>query len=168
MVKTNSNMRHLLETAAVSQEYIGAKFKNLSTILDPHFIEVYGCVIININNQVKPEKINFEAVLQWAQDRTGYEASSNEIRLNDYLDFPDALVALKTAEIIMQIWENKLLLEYPQHSFCMILSITEGYATLRFHQIRENERMWLRDDLEEYKYNAIMVKEFGPLSIHNR
>ena len=36
---------------------------------------------------------------------------------------------------------------------------SEGYATLRFHVIRENEHPWLKSDLEAYKDEAFMVQE---------
>lgn len=153
-------MKYLLEKDIESKEYIKVNLQSISKILNPHFVAVHDCVIIDIDNEIKIEKINFDRILSMFQDRTGYEASCNEMRLNDYIDLPNETAALKTAEIIMQVWENKLLLEYPQCSFCMILSIHEGYATLRFHQIRDNEQPWLDDDLESYKDEAIMTKFF--------
>ena len=54
---------------------------------------------------------------------------------------------------------KKLVSEYPQYRFCIILSFSEGYATLRFHMIRENEKSWLKSDLETYKDEALMVQE---------
>lgn len=54
---------------------------------------------------------------------------------------------------------KKLVSEYPQYRFCIIFSFSEGYATLRFHMIRENEKSWLKSDLETYKDEALMVLE---------
>lgn len=32
-------------------------------------------------------------------------------------------------------------------------------ATLRFHMIRENEKSWLKSDLETYKDEVLMIRE---------
>ena len=153
-------MKYLLNKANGTKEYIKMSTDNMSKILTPNFIEVYNCIIIDTNNEIKAENIDFERILLTFQDRTGYEDSCNEVRLNDYIDCYDEMGLLKTAEIIMKVWEKKLVSEYPQYRFCIILSFSEGYATLRFHMIRENEKSWLKSDLETYKDEAIMVQEF--------
>ncbi|HAG42625.1 MAG TPA: hypothetical protein DCL31_03625 [Clostridium sp.] len=113
-----------------------------------------------MNNGIKEENINFKRILSMFGDRTGYEASCNEIRINDYIDCSDEFSVIQLAEIIMDTWKYKLKTEYPKYRFCIILSFIEGYATLRCHVVRENESPWLKDDLDEYEYEAIMVKEF--------
>lgn len=152
-------MRYLLNKAKGTKEYIQMSTDNMSKILTPNFIEVYNCIIIDTNNEIKAENIDFERILLMFHDRTGYEASCNEVRLNDYIDCSDEMGVLKTAEIIMKVWEKKLVMEYPQYRFCIILSFSEGYAKLRFHMIRENEKSWLKSDLETYKDEALMVQE---------
>jgi hypothetical protein len=114
-----------------------------------------------MNNEIIVENINFGRMLSKFKDKTGYEASCNEIRINDYVDYySDEVALLQLAEIIMTAWEYKLRTAYPQYKFCMILSFNDGYATMRFHIIRENENPWLKADLNGYKNEAIMVKEF--------
>lgn len=61
--------------------------------------------------------------------------------------------------VAMKVWEKNLVAEYPQYRFCIILSFSEGYTTLRFHMIRENEKSWLKSDLETYKDEALMIRE---------
>jgi len=60
----------------------------------------------------------------------------------------------------MDTWKYKLKSEFPQYRFCIILSFSEGYATLRCHAVRENEGSWLNGDMDEYKDSAIIVQEF--------
>ncbi|AVQ47802.1 hypothetical protein C7M60_18785 [Clostridium botulinum] len=92
-------------------------------------------------------------------DRTGYEASCNEIRINDYVDVYDDYNILSLSKVIIQAWKYKLKTEYPEYKFLIILAYREGYATLRFHVFRENEGTWLVNDLNAYKEEAILVEE---------
>lgn len=161
LISTNKNMIDLLEKAKnKKEEVIKISTDNLYKIMSPNFKEVHDCIIIDMNNEIKVENANFKRIISMFRDRTGYEASCNEIRINDYIDYSDEVAVLQLAEIIMDTWKFKLKTEYPQYRFCIILSFSEGYATMRFHVIRENESSWLKTDLDEYKDEAIMVQEF--------
>lgn len=160
LIRTNKNMISLLEKAKIKkEEVIKISTDNLSKIMSPNFKEVHDCIIIDMNNEIKVENVNFKRILSMFRDRTGYEASCNEIRINDYIDYSDEVAVLQLAEIIMDTWKYKLKTEYPQYRFCIILSFSQGYVTIRFHVIRENESSWLKADLDEYKDEAIMVQE---------
>ncbi|GKX67000.1 hypothetical protein [Inconstantimicrobium mannanitabidum] len=161
LIRTNKNMIDLLKKAKIKrEEVIKISTDNLSKIMSPNFKDVHDCIIIDMNNEIKVENVNFKRILSMFRDRTGYEASCNEIRINDYVDYSDEVAVLQLAEIIMDTWKYKLKTEYPQYRFCIILSFSEGYVTMRFHVIRENESSWLKTDLDEYKDEAIMVQEF--------
>ena len=160
LIRTNKNMVDLLEKAKIkNEEVIKISTDNLSKIINPKFKEVHDCIIIDVNNEIEVENINFERILSMFRDRTGYEASCNEIRINDYIDYSDEVAVLQLAEIIMDTWKYKLKTDYPQYRFWIILSFSEGYVTMRFHVIRENERSWLKADLDEYTDEALMVQE---------
>ena len=161
MIKMNKNMKGLLEKVKTEkEELIKISPDKLSKIMIPNFKEVYDCIIIDMNNEITEEKINFKRILSMFGDRTGYEASCNEIRINDYIDYSDEFAVIELAEIIMDTWKYKLKLEFPKYRFCIILSFSEGYTTLRFHSVRENEGSWLKGDIDEYKDTAIIVQEF--------
>ena len=131
----------------------------MDKLLNPYIVEVNDSVILDFEREMEPEKIDFERILSMFQDRTGYEASCNEIRINDYIECDDEIATLKTAMIVMNVWKNYLLREYAQYKFCLILSCSEGYATIRFHVLRDNEHPWLKGDIEEYTSNALLVIE---------
>lgn len=57
----------------------------------------------------------------------------------------------------MDIWKYKLKMEYLKYKFCIIFSFSKGYVIMRFYVIRENESLWLKVDLDEYKDEVIMV-----------
>ena len=161
LIRANKKMRDLLEESKIKkEEVIKISIDNLSKIMSPNFKEVHNCIINDINNEINVENVNFKRILSMFGDRTGYEASCNEVRINDYIDYSDEAAVLQLAEIIMDTWKYKLKAEYPQYRFCIILSFSEGYVTMRFHVIRENESSWLNADLDEYKDEAIMVQEF--------
>lgn len=154
-------MKSLLEKVKIEKEgLIKIHPDKLSTIMLPRFKEVYDCIIIDMNNEIKEENINFKRILSMFGDRTGYEASCNEIRINDYIDYSDEFAVIQLAKIIMDTWKYKLKSEFSKYRFCIILSFSEGYATLRCHSVRENECSWLKDDIDEYKDSAIIVQEF--------
>ncbi|MGK9431249.1 hypothetical protein ACSSTO_15500 [Bacillus atrophaeus] len=61
----------------------------------------------------------------------------------------------------MDGWENHLNEKFPEHKFVVVLSIDEGFATLRFYKYREEESSWLKEDSEEYGNEAILIKEIN-------
>lgn len=161
MIKMNKNMRSLLERVKIEkEEFIKINPVRLSTIMYPGFKKVYDCIIIDMDNEISEENINFKRILSMFGDRTGYEASCNEIRVNDYIDYCTEFAVIQLTEIIMDTWKYKLKSEFPKYKFCIMFSLSEGYATLRFHVIRENEGSWLKNDIEEYEDSAILVQEF--------
>ena len=161
MIKANKNMLDLLKKSKTKeQKFIKISTDNMYEIMIPNFKEVYGCIIIDMNDEIKEENIDFKRVLSRCGDRTGYEAGCNEVRINDYIDYCDKISVLELGQIIMETWKYKLKTEYPQYNFCIILAFREGYVTMRFHVIRENENSWLTPDLDEYKDEAIMIQQF--------
>lgn len=161
MIRANKNMIDLLEKEKIKkEELIKINADNLYKIMLPNFKEVHDCIIIDNNSEIKLENVNFKRILSMFRDRTGYEASCNEIRINDYIDYSDEIAVLQLSKIIMDTWKYKLKTKYPQYKFCIIISFSNGYVTMRFHVVRENESSWLKADLDEYKDEAIMVQEF--------
>lgn len=154
-------MKSLLEKVK-SEKEVSIKINpdKLSKIMLPKFKEVYDCIIIDLNNEINEENINFKRILSLFGDRTGYEASCNEIRINDYIDFSEEIAVIKLSVMIMDSWKYKLKAKYPQYKFCIIFSFSVGYVTLRCHVLRENEGPWLKNDLDEYRDEAILVQEF--------
>ncbi|MDA1476423.1 hypothetical protein [Bacillus changyiensis] len=131
----------------------------IENIKTPNIVESGECFILDIKNNLDTENINWERVMKFHRDKTGYEASCNELRVNDYIQNTDETTVLLYAFQTMDGWEKQLKDRFPQHKFILILSYDQGYATLRFHKKREDESNWLSADLEKYKQQAILVKE---------
>ena len=77
----------------------------------------------------------FDKALEMYMDKTGYEATNTEIRLNSY-------------------FEKNISME-PHSKFCLILSCDEEHVEIRFHKIHPGEKMWLDENLEDYPEEAI-------------
>ncbi|WP_342479905.1 hypothetical protein NST07_18015 [Paenibacillus sp. FSL L8-0340] len=133
----------------------------LEKIIYPKIVEVRECFILDIEGELKIENINWERVMKFHKDKTGYEASCNELRVNDYIKDIDKTRdnILICALQIMEGWENQLRKCFPGNKFLIVLSYDDQYATLRFYKERPEEKNWLSHDLEGYKDQAIMVKE---------
>lgn len=118
---------------------------------------IRDCIIYDQEGDLSEEKINFERILQFYGDWTGYEASCNEIRITDYLDLNK-----KNIGNILDIFnylKKGLLNMYPNRKFCIIISIDEPDITLRFHTYRKEEEIWISEDLESYD-NPILCEIF--------
>ena len=138
---------------------IRVNLSQLLKLLDPTFKNVHGCLIIDNNNENEPSEVNFERILKIHSDKTGYEASCNEVRINDFIESEDIEIRdlLSIGFTILDIWALKLKKSYPSSQFCLIISCHEKNVFIRFHQVRENEQSWLLDELEKYKDTAIAV-----------
>lgn len=107
------------------------------------------------------KNIDFDFILKRFGDRVGYEASRNEIRVNDYIIEGSFNSIVKLSFKIIEILKYKLKLRYPNDKFCIVFSSDKEYVTLRFYKIRENENSWLNEkDLDRYVDEAIMVYKF--------
>ncbi|CAH8767604.1 hypothetical protein [Paenibacillus dendritiformis] len=130
-------------------------------VLYPNIVEIRGCFILDLEGELNAENINWDMVMKFHKDKTGYEASCNELRVNDYIKDIDMTKnnILICAFQIMEGWEDQLRKCFPGHKFLIVLSCDDQYATLRFYKERPEEKSWLSYNLDEYKDQGIMVKE---------
>lgn len=89
-------------------------------------------------------------------DKTGFEAFVNHVHLLYDGTRVSLLSCLRSATVL-----QKGLFKFGEgRMFLVILSISDGGGTLRFHQRRPNEN-WLAGDLEGYSEEAILVLSVG-------
>lgn len=152
-------MEKILQELQKENQLLNLSTKKISKLMHPNIKEIYECILIDIKDELDEHRIDIEHVLQRYGDRTGFEASCNEFRINDFVEYESELEILNLALLTMDSWENELKCKFPSYKFCLILDFDDGYATLRFHKKRNDEKNWLTDDLEGYKLNALLVKE---------
>ncbi|HKF47926.1 MAG TPA: hypothetical protein VKB38_11265 [Terracidiphilus sp.] len=111
----------------------------------PELIEIDGCVLLSAE-YLKSTAIN----LSQFPDRTGYECFVNRAHLRGSTksEFEEAF---KQAAAI-----RAALIRFREDKFQVIVSISNGDVTLRFHKKRANEQ-WLDDDLDHYRHEAVMA-----------
>lgn len=145
----------------LSISIVTIKLDSLRKILLPEFKEIDGCILGNFIDSNIPEKINLNMIKTVYGDRTGYEASRNELRVNDYVDYSEkeAVAVLVFALQLIECWGYKLKNDFPQYKFSLILSCNNQHVTLRFHRNRNDEFGWLEEDLENYNEEAILIKQ---------
>ena len=103
---------------------------------------IRNCVIFDKNGTLNEERMNFDRILKIVG--AGYEVSSNELRFskgeiprNQILYFVDCL-------------NLELSRKYGERKFGIIISLYDGSVDLRFHTYREEEGLWLDNNLDKY------------------
>ncbi len=150
---TNSKMANLMsKSVQLNASEATLPLGKLLMILNPIIKDVNGCLIIDNHSEIDIEKVNFDRILRMHGDKTGYEASSNEIRVNDFIDGDsiDFRSVLALGINILDVWSINLKRDYPNNRFCLMVTCGDDSVILRFHQVRDDENMWLVEDLEKY------------------
>lgn len=118
---------------------------------------VNECIIYNPKN-LQEEDINWKSVLKTLNDFTGFEASSNDIRLGDYLELNN-VNQIELAYIMVDELSIYLKEKYPTRVFVLVAQVNmndDDNILLRFYQKRENE-VWIDiDNLDEYNENLLI------------
>ena len=150
----NSKMKELYECIKQenSKEILSLELKNLEKLIHPNLLVVKDCIIIcNQKIKIKDLEENFEHVVEPYGDRTGYEASNNEIQLNYYFEntISDEM-GIRIAILLIEVWTPQIkMLDKDAQIFFMIFCSEDG-VELRFHKIHDGEPMWIDMDIDSY------------------
>jgi len=149
----NEKMKNMLqetEKSNINEKLVKLTLDNIKKLFCPNFIHIYDCIIIS-DKEIELSVGQYDKVIGMFGDRTGYEASNNDTRINDYFDSGvSGFEALSIAMILIDVWGNKLKALEPDINFCFIVDCNDDYVTLRFHKVRIDERMWLSNNIEDY------------------
>ena len=153
----NSRMRELLKkiSCPLAEDGFEMRMEPCKRLFFPPLKKVKDCVIISEKPVGKLEAA-FDKALEMYMDKTGYEASNTETRLNSYFEKNISMeMGTKMALMVLEIWSLQLKNIEPHSKFCLILSCDEEYVEIRFHKIHPGEKMWLDENLEDYPEEAI-------------
>lgn len=154
---TNIKMKNLLEHISEGQDAkkLILDSYQLKELLVPSFQRVKDCIIISKSSIDKLE-VAFDEMLNIYMDKTGYEASNTETRINCYFENEISVVTgTQIALIVFEIWALQLKQLEPDSKFCLIMCSDENRVEIRFHKIHDGESMWLLEDLEYYEDEAV-------------
>lgn len=155
---TNRKMNELLNDTLnlLIEDSLEMKLEQLEKLFFPPFKQVKNCVIISEKSVDRLEEAFDKVIEQMYMDRTGYEAHNTETRINCFFENEISIgVGIKIAVMVLEIWILQLKRIEPQSHFCMIISSDENYVEIRFHKMHSGEKMWLSDNLENYKDEAV-------------
>lgn len=150
--KGNSKINRILQSSKKLHSNFELSAKALNFLFNKRIIKVCETYLLeNSGEYISTEAIekNFEQLLRMNTDRTGYECSVNECKLVDnfdsYLSAPQQFVL---GQIVMENLMTKKDFPIP----CVVyFTYDAGELTMRFHKYRENEGLWVSEDLETYE-----------------
>ena len=153
----NSKMKNLLNdiSACTNTENLTLNLHQLKSLLSPSLKKVRDCIIIS-EKSIDKLGASFDKIIKTYTDRTGYEASNTETRINDYFQNDISMITgTQIALIVLNIWALQLKQIEFTSKFCLILCVDENHVEIRFHKIHHGESMWLEENLECYKDGAV-------------
>ena len=158
MVKMNDMMKALLmdekeENACIQLDAILRKIVSKTK-------KINDCIVYDEEGTMEEEKINFDKIIQFVGDWTGYEASCNELRFesNSISQSQFLVLASSLSNMLSQKFNGKEIVVY--------ILLCDNEIELRFHTYRDNEGLWLDDDLNKYD-NPILCWEPSGTEIYD-
>lgn len=106
--------------------------------------KIKDCIIYDKDGTLEEEKINFNRIIQFVGDWTGYEVSCNELRF-ERKSIPQSqflVLASRLSDMLSQKFNGKEIVVY--------ILLCDNEIELRFHTYREDEGLWLDKDLNKY------------------
>lgn len=150
--KGNSKINRILQSSKKLHSNFELGAKALDFLFNKRIIKVCETYLLEKSGEhISTEAIekNFEQLLRMNTDQTGYESSVNECKLVDNFDFClSASQQFVLGQIVMENLMTKKDFPIP----CVVyFTYDAGELTMRFHKYRENEGLWVSEDLETYE-----------------
>ena len=155
---TNKKMKErFLQVAQYdNKDELKMNLESLGKLFSPPFRKVKDCIIISKESADKLEPYLESVVQEVYGDKTGYEASNTETRINCFFENEiSEITGVKIALIVLEVWAMRLKEMDPESDFCLIMCSDEERVEIRFHKVRSEEDGWLLDDIETYKDGAV-------------
>ena len=139
MINTNWMMSQILLKEGEKQ---GLQAKMISKQVIKKTRLIRNCVIFDENGTLNEERMNFDRILKIVG--AGYEVSSNELR------FSEGEIPRNQILYFVDCLNLELSRKYGERKFGIIISLYDGSIDLRFHTYREEEGLWLDNNLDKY------------------
>jgi hypothetical protein len=126
------------------------EINKINKLFNPIFVSVYDCVLLH---EKEPEALakSYERAIELHRTPNAYEVFCSDTRINDFFENQlTALEALSIGLLTIDIWGKRLKAIDEKANYCIILDCNDGYVTIRYHKVRDNENRWLADDIEDY------------------
>ena len=158
MVLCNKKMEKLLEKIENKKFRIydaTITLKNLILLLQPKFIEVSSCILLDNGTNPNLIKVGKD------ENKSYFEFSCNEIIINDYFeDSKGTLDILWFGLKVAECWENELKKQFPNYNFILVLSFDKRTVDIRFLRERQDEILFSIEDYLNDTKEAILLRKF--------
>lgn len=155
-IRSNHLMKDLIGTVVTDPERVSATIPSkMFDELNDGFEEVCGVVAA----KGRMNKINGKQ----QDDATGLECLLNKIHIDDYVNESTPIKEMVQIAICYALkLKDALLSSALDGPFRIIISgdFPGHSCSVRFHKLRPNQ-VWLADDIESYKIEALMVIDFA-------
>ncbi len=101
---------------------------------------------------INESDVDFDEIFSIVNDWTGYEIGCNEIRIEN------RKFESHQYSTFARILHESLKEKYPDKHFLVYLMLDNDYVEIRFHILRNNEEIWISNDLNTYDTPILCVK----------
>lgn len=106
--------------------------------------KIKNCIVYDKDGTLEENKINFNKIIQFVGDWTGYEVSCNEFR------FERECISKYQFLILASKLNDMLSRKFNEKEIAVYILLYENEIELRFHIYRSDEGFWLDKDLNKY------------------
>lgn len=151
----NDKMSKWLYSFKIESSMIVDQSSSFYRLIYREFYTINDCIFLfrkknDLEKMKKFSDSDWERILKFHKDKTGYEWCINDLSVNDFYyketySKKEQKIMLSVAMNVLEIWGNKLKELFSDKMFCLYLSITEDpfFLNLRFHTYREEtEFIW--------------------------
>jgi len=133
------------------EELLDVNKTELNKLLNLSIKQVKDCLIFS-ERTIEDLENSFETVIKKRfGDKTGYEASLTETRINSFFEREISVEdAMRIALLVIPAWNKRIKEILPDAKICFIISSDGTNVDIRFHQVRKSESAWLSGDIEAY------------------
>lgn len=110
---------------------------------------IQDCIIYNPNKSYSVDTVNIDFLKKTYGDLTGFEMYCNEIVVDG--NFFESRTICFLIDTLRNLFETK----FPNKRIVIILT-NNDICQLRFHTYREEEGLWLDENIDNYKDEAVV------------
>ena len=164
MIINNKMSEFIEQINAKNEDVLDISIEELSLFCNVSVKKIYDCLILS-SRKTNVTKEQFEKVVSYNTDKSGYEYSNNDCRIVDF--FKSQLTIeqqYKLARVFIQCLNNRLI-SLTENEIVYIIGIDNNLLTLHFYQKRENEVIIDENDVENFE-EAIGIISSEELSLN--
>jgi hypothetical protein len=144
----NSKLSSIERKASlVKDSTVTLSLDNVDRLFNMRIQDIFDCILLVEDEEIELTEEQFIDVVKMYGDKTGYEASNNELRIIDYCE---SELTQEEQYLIGKSCISDLNNKIPG-KLVFYFSYDEEVLTIRFHKFREADGLWTNENVEGYK-----------------